>query len=325
MQKYAPQVNNNRVNLIWALDTNTVQFYQTNRHRWSRFFAKLQKSNCAGVKLYGLAPPKMSFCSHVAISASRSLWRRAWQTESSYHPLCISPLHPPTPTTGDNYWRMKIYYAQDYPLYLLPAVSQRKKVKSQKYLKFWNFEMLQNFEFAKVVEKYPKEIYAAVVRAIQSGWIFLQHITWDTGELFAGVEKLIRETFLPRLFFGKTKTLSPVVRALSTMPVKKARLGILNPLISAQDKYLISTRGRTELKRAVTGGGELFNAGHLHTLSEEQCDRKKDRNVAYNSWLKGLVSDLKGTDKRVLICAKTTGAWMSVRGNTVSGTVLSAT
>ena len=61
---------------------------------------------------------------------------------------------------------------------------------------------------------------------------FLQRVTWDTGDLFAGVEKMTRETFLPRLFFGNTKTLSPVVGALSMIPVSKAGLGLLNPVTS---------------------------------------------------------------------------------------------
>ena len=43
----------------------------------------------------------------------------------------------------------------------------------------------------------------------------LQRVTWDKGDIFAGVEKKIQETFLPRLFFGKTKTLSPILGALS--------------------------------------------------------------------------------------------------------------
>ena len=76
----------------------------------------------------------------------------------------------------------------------------------------------------KTAGKCPQESYAVVVRAIQSESIFLQSVTWDTGNLFAGVEKMIRKTFLPRLFFGKTKTLSSVVGSLSTMLVRKARL-----------------------------------------------------------------------------------------------------
>ena len=45
----------------------------------------------------------------------------------------------------------------------------------------------------------------------------------------------------------------------------------------------------------------------------------------YESRLKGLVSNLKGTEKRLLLRAKSTGAWLSVCGTKVSGTVLSTT
>ena len=164
-----------------------------------------------------------------------------------------------------------------------------------------------------------------MVRVIQSEWIFLQRITWDTGDAFAGVDKMIREQILPPLFFGNTKTLSSVVGALSTIPVKKYGLGILNPVTSAQENYLSFTQGSKELVRAVTGRGEFSNANHLRTLSEERRDKKKSRGVAYESRLKGLVRNLKVTDKPLILRTKSTGAWMSVRGTTVSGTVLSAT
>ena len=99
----------------------------------------------------------------------------------------------------------------------------------------------------------------------------------------------------------------------------------VNPPFHNQSGYFSSTREIAEPTRSVTGVGGLSNADYLQTLSEERCGRKKDRNVAYNSRLKGLVSDLKGTDKCLPICAKSTGTWMIVHSNTVSGTVLSAT
>ena len=67
------------------------------------------------------------------------------------------------------------------------------------------------------------------------------------GDAFAGVEKIIRETFLTCLFFGKTKTLSSIVGALIRMPVKKYVMGLLKPVKSAHDKYLRSQRGSTEM------------------------------------------------------------------------------
>ena len=38
--------------------------------------------------------------------------------------------------------------------------------------------------------KYPQNSYTAVVRVIQLKLIFLQRVTWDTGDFFAGVEKM---------------------------------------------------------------------------------------------------------------------------------------
>ena len=72
------------------------------------------------------------------------------------------------------------------------------------------------------------------------------------------------------------------------------------------------------------GGGAFSNAHHLRNLSEERRDGKKDQDVAYESKLKVLVSDIKVNDKRLFLRAKSTGACLRVRGTKVSGTVLSA-
>ena len=88
--------------------------------------------------------------------------------------------------------------------------------------------------------------------------MFLQRVTWDTGDEFAGVDKMIRETFLPRLFFGMTKTLSPIVGTLSKILIKVAGIGLLNLVTSANNKYLRSQRGSVELITAVTGVGGII-------------------------------------------------------------------
>ena len=92
------------------------------------------------------------------------------------------------------------------------------------------------------------------------------------------------------------------------MPVNKSWLGLLNPVISALEKYLISQRGGVELVPAVTGGGSFSNAEHIRTLSEEWRDGKKNQDTTYESKLKGLVSNLKGTDKQPILRSKITGA-----------------
>ena len=75
----------------------------------------------------------------------------------------------------------------------------------------------------------------------------------------------------------------------------------------------------------MTGGGAFSNANHLQTIWEEIRDGKKDQDTVYKTKLKGLVRDLKGTNKRLILRAKSTGTWLSVCSTTGSGTVLSST
>ena len=86
-----------------------------------------------------------------------------------------------------------------------------------------------------------------MVFEIKSEWKFLQCVTWDTGDAFVGVEKMIQEIFLPLIFFGKTKNLSPILGALSMILINLDVLGLLNTLTPAKDKYLSSHWGSAEM------------------------------------------------------------------------------
>ena len=130
---------------------------------------------------------------------------------------------------------------------------------------------------------------------------------------------------MPRLLFGKTKTLSSIIGTLSKMPIKVTVLGLLNPVTSEKEKYLISKRGITKLIWEVTGGGTFYNTDHLWALWEEICDGQTDQEAANETKLKRLFHSLKCTYMHLILRAKSTGVWMIVRGTTVSGTVLSAT
>ena len=43
----------------------------------------------------------------------------------------------------------------------------------------------------ETVGKHPRESYSAVLRVIQSEWVFLKCVTRNTGDAFIGVDKLI--------------------------------------------------------------------------------------------------------------------------------------
>ena len=78
------------------------------------------------------------------------------------------------------------------------------------------------------------------------------------GDAFVGVGNILKETFLPHLFFRKKKSLSPIVGDLSTIPVKKYGLGLLNQVSSAKEKYVSYQQESVEIIRAVTGGRRII-------------------------------------------------------------------
>ena len=73
------------------------------------------------------------------------------------------------------------------------------------------------------------------------------------------------------------------------------------------------------------GEGKFPNAYHLLVLREERRDGKKIQDDFNNSKPKELVSGLDGTNHRLILCAKNTGAWLNIWGTAVPGTVLTAT
>ena len=109
------------------------------------------------------------------------------------------------------------------------------------------------------------------------------------------------------------------------MKVNKDVLGLLNPVSYANKKYLSLQRASKELIRDVTVGGEFSDAYHLLEPREEKHDGQKNRNDANDAKLKGLVRELSNTNRRLILRAKIIGAWLNVRGNTVTGTLFAAT
>ena len=95
--------------------------------------------------------------------------------------------------------------------------------------------------------KYPQESYAIVVCVIQFERTFFQFVTKDTGHSFSFVEKFLQETFLPRNFYVKSKSLTPIIVTFSTIPVKKFILGIKDLVTLANKKYVSLIRGRSDL------------------------------------------------------------------------------
>ena len=69
---------------------------------------------------------------------------------------------------------------------------------------------LARYEMEKYTKHYTESINHNLVNAVQPEWIFLQRVTWYRRDALAVVEKMIWETFLPRLFLERRKPPPPL-------------------------------------------------------------------------------------------------------------------
>ena len=90
-----------------------------------------------------------------------------------------------------------------------------------------------------------------------------------TGKLFAGAQKVLQETLLPCIFFGKLKTIPSVVGNLSRFPLKIAGLGLQKPVTSAVDKYTVFLYERYELIYAFTSEREFATVDNIQAVKED--------------------------------------------------------
>ena len=75
----------------------------------------------------------------------------------------------------------------------------------------------------------------------------------------------------------------------------------------------------------MTGEGVFSNGDQLLALREERLDGKKNWYDVNGTKIKEIVTNLNRTDHCLILRAKNIGAWMNVRGTTVTGTLLAAT
>ena len=73
------------------------------------------------------------------------------------------------------------------------------------------------------------------------------------------------------------------------MTIEKYRLGIMNPVTSEKEKYLIFHQSSTELIRDVTVGGGVIERRPPSGAQGRKARKGKNRDEANNSTLLGLV------------------------------------
>ena len=122
-----------------------------------------------------------------------------------------------------------------------------------------------------------------MLRVIQSEWVFIRRVTWDIGDLFTVVEKMIRENIFASSFLRKYE--NPLPRRRSSKYDFGQEIWTGTPTssdVGSGEVLKLHTRERiTDTGRDRRGGG-FSNSYHLWTLSEEQRDRKESRTSCTN-------------------------------------------
>ena len=126
------------------------------------------------------------------------------------------------------------------------------------------------------------------------------------------------ETIFSVLFSGKLKYLPSIVGALNTLLVKNFGLGLQNPVMSSNEKYLSSCHAGTELIRDVKREIEFSTVDHLQVVKKEISDRRNTFNESNKAKLEGIVDPLDAFEHCLFLRAKKTGSWMTIRGSTVT-------
>ena len=131
----------------------------------------------------------------------------------------------------------------------------------------------------------PQAAYHALVKSIQSEWIFLQRVTPDCSVLFAGIERMLADGFLPSLF-GCDISINE--RKLFKLPVRFGGLDMKDPTLTSESSYLVSREATSHLVQSILGT-DCFDP----TLHEDQTySVRVNHKIACNDYSKQVFSDL---------------------------------
>ena len=104
---------------------------------------------------------------------------------------------------------------------------------------------------------------------------FVQRVVKDSGKLYAPLEAVIAEEFLPALLNGQRPTAEE--RELYSMPVKYGGLGISDPTVTADSAFATSRAASDHLAAAIKGEGEFNIAQHQQCGREARAKHKANK------------------------------------------------
>jgi hypothetical protein len=193
----------------------------------------------------------------------------------------------------------------------------------------WLDQKIQNWVYgverlARAAVRFPQTAYAGLSKSLQSEWQYLQRVLPDAGPAFAPVEQALREKFLPALMQETAGGLTEKLREYAALPVRKAGIGVPNPVDTAAACYATSVASTAPLTESLCAGTDFDVDAYLREANAARSALTATRNVDGDGKLSQLLGGASARTKRRVNRAKRTGAWLTAMPDTLNGTDLSA-
>ena len=153
-------------------------------------------------------------------------------------------------------------------------------------------------ELSKVAEKEPQAALVGLTRSLQCEWNFVQRVVKDTSQLFAPLEKMLKENFLPSLLETSSVTYSD--RVLYSLPVKRGGLGVRNPIESAELAFSTSREATDCLVSSILLQDDFDQTLHKTKMREARKNHEEKQNAVDKDKLDELLAVLPADQKRAI-------------------------
>ena len=151
-------------------------------------------------------------------------------------------------------------------------------------------------ELSKVAEKEPQAALVGLTRSLQCEWSFVQRVVKDTSQLFAPLEKMLEENFLPSLLGTSSVTHSE--RVLYSLPLKRGGLGVR---IEGAELAFSTSREATDcLVSSILLQDDFDQTLHKTKLREARKNHEEKQNAVDKDKLDELLAVLPADQKRAI-------------------------
>ena len=153
-------------------------------------------------------------------------------------------------------------------------------------------------ELSKVAEKESQAALVGLTRSLQCEWNVVQRLVKDTSQLFASLEKMLEENFLPSLLGTSSVTHSD--RVLYSLPVKRGGLGVRNPIEGAELAFSTSREATGCLVNSILLQDDFDQPLHKTKMREARKNHEEKQNAVDEDKLDELLAVLPADQKQAI-------------------------